>query len=121
VLKLNQVATGPGEYKNRSIWEPLSCMDRAGEKCDSTRICFFGQMQSGKSSEQMIFHWFFLYFVCVCVCVYFVYLCRPSEASTQYCAIPDGNPPTGRQGLLCVGEESDFNLGLLIRGQVCYC
>ncbi len=36
-------------------------------------------------------------------------LCRPSEASTRYCAILGGYPPQDWQSLLCAGEELDSN------------
>ncbi len=48
------------------------------------------------------------------VFVYMEYLCRPSEASTWYCAIPGGYPPQDWQSLPCAGEELDSNPGLLI-------
>jgi hypothetical protein len=37
--------------------------------------------------------------------VYFVYLCRPSEASTCYCAIPGDNPSKDWQSLPCAGRS----------------
>ncbi len=49
-----------------------------------------------------------------------MYLCRPSEASTRYCAIPGGYPPQDWQSLPCAGEELDLNPGLLICSQVRY-
>jgi hypothetical protein len=57
-----------------------------------------------------IFLWVFVY----------MYLCRPSEASTRYCAIPAGYPPQDWQSLPCAGEELDLNPGLLICSQVHY-
>ncbi len=57
-----------------------------------------------------IFWWVFVY----------MYLCRPSEASTRYCVIPGGYPPQDWQSLPCAGEELDSNSGLLICSQVCY-
>ncbi len=46
--------------------------------------------------------------------MYMEYLCRPSEASTQFCAIPGGYPPQDCQSLPYAGEELDSNPGLLI-------
>ncbi len=52
--------------------------------------------------------------------MYMEYLCRPSEASTQFCAIPGGYPPQDWQSLPRTGEELDSNPGLLICSQVRY-
>ncbi len=57
------------------------------------------------------------FFVVFCV---YMYLCRPSEASTRYCVIPGGYPPQDWQSLPCAGEELDSNPGLLICSQVRY-
>ncbi len=43
----------------------------------------------------------FIFFLLVFV---YMYLCRPSEASTRYCVIPGGNPPQDWQSLPCAGE-----------------
>ncbi len=40
--------------------------------------------------------------------MYIEYLCRPSEASTQFCAIPGGNPCQDWQSLPCAGEWARF-------------
>ncbi len=61
----------------------------------------------------------FFFFIFLCVFVY-MYLCRPSEASTQYCAIRGGYPPQDWQSLPYAGEELDSNPGLLICSQVRY-
>ncbi len=50
----------------------------------------------------------------------YMYLCRPSEASTWYCVIPGGHPPQDWQSLSCAGEELDSNPGLRICSQVRY-
>jgi hypothetical protein len=50
----------------------------------------------------------------------YMYLCRPSEASTRYCVIPGGHPPQDWHSLPCAGEELDSNPGLLICSQVRY-
>ncbi len=52
--------------------------------------------------------------------MYNEYLCRPLEASTQYCAILGGYPPQDWQSLQCAGEELDSNPVLLICSQVHY-
>ncbi len=62
--------------------------------------------------ESEVRHFFFLYIFRGFVCI--VYLCRPSEASTQYCAIPGGYPPQDWQSLLCAREELNSNPGLLL-------
>ncbi len=59
----------------------------------------------------------FLYFLGGGFCVLYMYLCRPSEASTRYCVIPGGYPPQDWQSLPCTGEELDLNPGLLICSQ----
>ncbi len=66
------------------------------------------------------FFFFFSYiFFGVLLCIY-IYLCRPSEASTQYCVIPGGDPPQDWQSLPRAGEEQDSNPGLLICSQMRY-
>ncbi len=64
-------------------------------------------------------HFLFFSFIFLWVVVY-MYLCRPSEASTRYCVIPGGYPPQDWQSLPCAGEELDSNPGLLICSQVRY-
>ncbi len=49
--------------------------------------------------------------------VYTEYHCRPSNASTRYCAIQGGYPPQDWQSLPCAEEELDSNPGLLICSQ----
>jgi hypothetical protein len=47
----------------------------------------------GGRQRDYIWNWFFS-FIFLWVFVYmYMYLCRPSEASTRYCAIPGGYPP----------------------------
>ncbi len=45
--------------------------------------------------------------------VQFVYLCRPSEATTWCCVIPGGIWPQDWQILPCAGEEPDFDPSML--------
>ncbi len=63
------------------------------------------------------FEYIFFSYIFFGIFVYTEYLCRPSEASTQYCVIPGGYPPQGWQSLLCAGEELVLNPGLLICSQ----
>ncbi len=63
---------------------------------------------------------FFSLYIFRSFCVQYMYLCRPSEASSRYCVIPGGYPPQEWQSLPCAGEKLDLNPGLLICSQVRY-
>ncbi len=67
------------------------------------------------AGKRFLFSYIFLW-----VFMFMEHLCRPSEASTQFCAIPGGYPPQDWQSLPCAGEELDSNPGLLICRQVRY-
>ncbi len=82
---------------------------------DATSCCI---LQWGVS-QLLLLQYFFSYIFLGFFCVY-MYLCRPSEASTRYCVIPGGYPPQDWQSLPCAGEELDSNPGLLICSQVHY-
>ncbi len=78
------------------------------------RVRWGGEMSSERETA-IFFSYIFLGFF-----VYTKYLCRPSEASTRYCAILGSNPPKEYQSLPCAGEKLDLNPGLLICSQVRY-
>ncbi len=80
---------------------------------------FMCNVQSRCTTVTTFFFFFFFPYIFLGIFVY-MYLCRPSEASTRYCVIPGGYPPQDWQSLPCAGEELDSNSGLLICSQVCY-
>jgi hypothetical protein len=64
----------------------LAAQEFAAESLQPTHSQCFG----GITKNYFFFLYTFRFFF-----VYTVYLCRPSEASTQYCVIPGGYPPRG--------------------------
>ncbi len=70
-----------------------------------------------RSSPKNIFFLFLYFFRGF---VYTEYLCRLSDANTQYYAMPGGYAPQDWQSLPCAGEDLDSNPGLLICSQVRY-
>ncbi len=78
------------------------------------RVKSFDLEYGWRSKLPQVFFYFYSY-IFLGVFVY-MYLCRPSEASTRYCVIPGGYPPQDWQSLPCAGR----NPGLLICSQVHY-
>jgi hypothetical protein len=91
--------------------QKASCHRRAANLCTRT-MCY-------KAVSCHVLLIFFFSYIFLGFFVY-MYLCRPSEASTWYCVIPGGYPPQDWQSLPCAGEELDSNPGLLICSQVRY-
>jgi hypothetical protein len=80
-------------FKYIRVFETSSCAVYMAtltvEECGGSQV----------SSWLWLIDFFFLY-IFIGFCVY-VYLCRPSEASTRYCVIPGGYPPQDWQSLPC--------------------
>ncbi len=106
--------------------DPTWIMHNFIKEYEMPSLTFFvlGMHTSTKFNRELISlnglsHWI-IFFLYIFLCILTLYLCRPSEASTRYCAIPGGCPPQDWQSLPCAGEELDLNPGLLICSQVCY-
>ncbi len=95
----------------QSIEAALDCLDYLSKTSTYVFVYLtmtFNTLEEMSTSIEEIQNSYFLKFF-----LFYVYLCRPSEANTQYCAVLGSNPPKDWQSLPCAGEKPDSNPGLL--------